>query len=119
MFSGKVRITIQRCHVKRNVNELKVSSRKSFAKKKSPLLQLHISYQSTVHKGTIAINIGTILATCSRHKLFLHLSCLKYLRSKYLSSYLPLRAGYFFLLLSLLTQGPRHKFLFGGGGFFN
>ena len=52
MFLGKVRIIIQRCHVKKNLNELQVSGRKSLAKK-SLLLQLRIPHQSTVRTDSI------------------------------------------------------------------
>ena len=52
MFSGKVRIIIKLCHVKKNVSELKVSWRK-FLSKKSSLLQLRTLHQGTVHTGSI------------------------------------------------------------------
>ena len=46
MFLGKARIIIQYCHVKENVNELKINWSK-YLTKNFPLLQLRTPHQST------------------------------------------------------------------------
>ena len=86
MFLGKLRNIIQRCHhVKENVNELKVSWRKSLTKKILTLPTKHSSLKDILSLlRTIA---RTILVTCSRRRLFLHLNCLKSLRGTYLLPY--------------------------------
>ena len=84
MFFGKVKIIIQWCYVKENVNELRVSLMKSLIKK------TQFSNYALLTKGKYVLAIAqtitrTTLLTCLRHSFFLFLSCIKSLRSRFLS----------------------------------
>ena len=99
MFFGKVKIIIQWCYVKENVNELRVSLMKSLIKK------TQFSNYALLTKGKYVLAIAqtitrTTLLTCLRHSFFLFLSCVKSLRSRFLSRFPPAWNTFFLIVFA-------------------
>ena len=101
MFLGKVRIIIQRCHVKKNLNELQVSGRKSLAKK-SLLLQLRIPHQSTVRPDSITNYFKNVFSSMLQAQIVLTFK-LPEVFEEYIPLIPPSCADQFCLLFPLLT----------------
>ena len=93
MFWGKVMVIIQ-SQVKKIVNKLKVSWRKSMTKKFLPIKPC-TAHRSTVRTGTITNYYKNYFTKMLQTFMFkLRLSCLKSLRSTYLVSYPHLRTTF-------------------------
>ena len=85
-FGRKCLIT-QRCHIKKNVNKLKVSWRKFLTRKNPHSRNYAILAKAQYVLALLPTIIRTILVTCNGHRVFSHFSCLKSLGGTYPSSH--------------------------------
>ena len=91
---GRKCLIVRPCHIKKNVNKLKVSWRKFLTRKNPHSPNYAILAKAQYVLAPLPTIIRTISVTCNGHRLFSHFSCLKALRGTYLSSHGHMRTNF-------------------------